>query len=135
MTHNHGLADAHGTKPGGNSGQVSLDALMGNGHDEVADGIPNSTERARKKAYAAMMATARTMAAKLADSVSPTAATTIFAEAMAVADARLLAAGVYGPFPPPSASGVDVRLPSGNPAVALAEQQAEIVGECGPTSA
>lgn len=135
MTHNHGLADAHGTKPGGNSGQVSLDALVGDGCEEVADRTPNSTERARKKAYAAMMATARAMAAKLADSVSPAAATNIFAEAMAVANTRLLAAGVEGPLPPTSASGVDVGLPLGNPAVALAQQQNEMVGESAPTSA
>lgn len=84
--------DAPVTKPSGDSGKASLDGPMGNGSDGAADLAPSATERARQKAYANIMATASAMAAKLADSFSPAAAIAIFAEAMEVANTRLIAA-------------------------------------------
>lgn len=136
-THNHGLADAHATKPRGVSEQVSLALMMGdegNGGDGIADPTPNTNERARQKAYAAMMAAASATAAKLADSVSPAAATSIFAEAMAVANTRLLAAGVGGPLLPPSESCGDGALLVGSTVVST-EPQTETISDCAPTSA
>lgn len=119
MTHNHELVSTPGTKRRWDTGQAIARGHIG---DDSEAPTLKPTERARQKAYADMMASATAVAARLADSVSPAVALKIFAEAMAVANTRVLAERVEVGTPRlPGSSGGEVGLPAGEPAVAVPE--------------